>query len=99
MKIELYIAIMAGFVLSAFVMVSEVVFLRKRFVKIRKRLIHYYLARRYFSFFGGICAMILFFLVQPLIVSYLIMLVLDTVNPHFSTSVFSQVRQVLFNSD
>ena len=95
MKIELYIAIMAGFVLSAFLMVSEVVFLRKRFVKIRKRLIHYYLEGKKVRFFLGIFAVAVFFLVQPLIVAYLVMMSLDSVDPVFSVSVFRQIRHVL----
>jgi len=95
MRIELYIAIMAGCVLSVFLMVSEVVFLRKRFAMIRKRLIHYYLTGRVFRYYLGIFAIAAFFLVQPLIVAYLVMMSLDTVNPVFSISVFRQIREAL----
>ena len=92
MKIELYIAIMAGVVLSLFLMVSEIVLLRKRFAMIRKRLIHHYLAGRKVRFFLGIFAIAVFFLVQPLIVALLVMAALDDVDPHFSVSVFRQLK-------
>ena len=47
MNIELYIAIMAGFVLSFFLMVSEIVFMRKRLVGIRAYLRHLYQSRQF----------------------------------------------------
>jgi hypothetical protein len=95
MRIELYVAIMAGCVLSVFVMVSEIVLLRRRLAMLRKRLIHYYLTGRVFSFYLGIFALAAFFLVQPLIVAYLVMMSLDSLNPHFSVSVFKQLREAL----
>jgi site-specific recombinase len=95
MQIELYIAVMAGVVLWLFVMVSEVVFLRKRFVRMRKRLIHFYLERQLVRLAFSLFGIAAFFLVQPLIIAYLVMMSLDSVDPVFSSSVFRQIGQLL----
>lgn len=92
MSTELYIAVMAGMVLAFFLMVSEIVFMRKRVVNIRARLAHFYRSGRWFRFSFGIVAICAFFLVQPVIVGYLVVMALDQVDPHFSISVMRQMR-------
>ncbi len=95
MNIQLYVAIMAGVVLSLFLMVSEIVFLRKRVSRIRSRLTYFYRSGRFLRFFVGIFAISAFFLVQPLIVGFLVVMALDNVHPDFSDSVIRGIRQIL----
>ena len=95
MNIELYVAVMAGVVLSLFLMVSEIVFMRKRVSKIRVRLMHFYQSGRFLRFFLGLFAIAVFFLIQPVIVGFLVVMALDNLNPHFSDSVIREIRQVL----
>jgi hypothetical protein len=97
MNIELYVAIMAGVVLSLFLMVSEIVFLRKRVAGIRKRMEYFYQSGKYIKFFLSIFAIAAFFLIQPLIVGALVVMALDNLNPHFSSSVIREIRQVLMS--
>lgn len=95
MHIELYVAVMAGVVLSLFLMVSEIVFLRKRVSKIRTRLLYFYQSGRYPRLFIDLFAIAAFFLIQPVIVGFLVVMALDNLNPHFSDSVIREIRQVL----
>lgn len=95
MSTELYIAVMAGVVLSLFLMVGEIVFMRKRVARIRTRLVHFYQSGRVPSFLAGIFAIVGFFLLQPVIIGYLVVMALDGVDPNFSISVIRQMRQVL----
>ena len=94
MNIQLYVAIMAGVVLSLFLMVSEIVFLRKRASKIRNRLTYLYRSGRFLRFFVGMFAISAFFLVQPLIVGFLVVMALDNVHPDFSDSVIRGIQHV-----
>lgn len=95
MNIELYIAIMAGFVLAFFLMVSEIMLMRKRVVAILTRLREYYRSGEYIRLFLSTIALLAFILVQPLIVGSLVVMALDKVDPHFSTSVIREIRQGL----
>jgi uncharacterized membrane protein len=95
MNIELYVAIMAGTVLSFFLMVSEIVLIRKRLLNIRSRLAHFYRSRRFLRFYLEIFSIAAFFLVQPFIVGFLVVMALDNLNPHFSASVLHGLRQGL----
>ncbi|OIR18186.1 hypothetical protein GALL_15130 [mine drainage metagenome] len=95
MNIELYIAIMAGFVLAFFLMVSEIMLMRKRVVAILTRLRNYYRSGKYLRLFLSTLAMLALILVQPLIVGLLVVMALDKVDPHFSTSVIREIRQGL----
>jgi len=95
MNIELYIAIMAGFVLAFFLMVSEIMLMRKRVVAILTRLKDYYRAGRFMRLLLSLFAILTLILVQPLIVGSLVVIALDKVDPHFSGSVIREIRQGL----
>ena len=95
MNIELYIAIMAGVVLSLFLMVSEIAFLRKRISGIRTRLKYFYQSGRFIRLFISIFAISVFFLAQPVIVGSLVVMALDNIHPGFSDSVIRGIRHVL----
>lgn len=95
MNIELYVAIMAGTVLSFFLMVSEIVMIRKHLLNIRLRLALFYRSRRFLRFYLEACCIAAFFLIQPFIVGFLVVMALDNLNPHFSASVLRELRQGL----
>lgn len=95
MNIELYIAIMAGCVLSFFLMVSEIVFLRKRLVGIRSRLRSLCQSGRFIRLALSIFSILAFILVQPLIVGLLVAKALDKANPGFLDSVLRGIRHGL----
>ena len=95
MNIELYIAIMAGFVLAFFLMVSEVMLMRKQVVAFLTRLKNYYRSGKFVRLFLSTFAMLALILVQPLIVGFLVMMALDKVDPHFSSSVIREILQGL----
>lgn len=95
MNIELYIAIMAGFVLAFFLMVSEIMLMRKRVVTILTSLKNYYRSGSFIRLSLSLFAILAFILVQPLIVGFLVVMALDKVDPHFSGSVIREIRQGL----
>lgn len=95
MNIELYIAIMAGFVLSFFLMVSEIVFLRKRLVGIRAYLRHLYKSRNFMRLMLSFFGIAAFILIQPLIVGFLVVMALDSSSHGFSDSVIREIRHSL----
>ena len=95
MNIELYIAIMAGFVLAFFLMVSEIMLMRKQVVAFLTRLKNYYRSGKFIRLFLSTLVMLAFIFVQPLIVGLLVVMALDKIDPHFSTSVIREIRQGL----
>jgi hypothetical protein len=86
---------MAGVVLSLFLMVSEIVFMRKRVSGIRTRLMNFYRSGRFLRFFIDLFAISAFFLLQPVVIGYLVVMALDNVHPGFSDSVIRGIRQAL----
>jgi len=94
MKTELLLVIMAGVVLSLFLIVSEIAAMRKRVKRIRARLLDFWQTGRYFRLLLETSAIAVFFLMQPVIIGTLVALALDGLNPGFSGMVLDQVRQV-----
>jgi hypothetical protein len=92
MNIELYVAIMAGFVLSFFLMVSEVVFMRKRLIGILTHLRHLYRTGAFMRLMLSVCALAGFFLIQPLIIGFLVVMALDNSSHGFYDSVIREIR-------
>ena len=95
MKTELLLAVMAGVVLSLFLIVGEIAALRTRVAKMRRRMWELYRQGRFFQLLGMLIGIAVFFLVQPFIVAMLVVLALDSVAPHFSGSVIQQFREAL----
>ncbi len=95
MKTELYIVVMAGVVLSLFLIVGEIAALRKR---ARRRLAHLrylYTTGHFLRLVLELCAIAALFLVQPAIIAVLVAMVMDGLNPEFSGHVISQLRDML----
>ena len=61
--------------------------MRKQVVAFLTRLKHYHRSGKFMRLFLSTFAMLALILVQPLIVGLLVVLALDKVDPHFSTSV------------
>jgi len=93
MKTELLLVFMAGVVLSLFLIVGEIAAMRKRASRFRARLLRLYQTRRILRFLIEMSAIAVFFLVQPVIVAFLVSMALDNLNPDFSDLVVQQLRQ------
>jgi hypothetical protein len=95
MKAELSLAVMAGIVLSLFLIVGEIAALRKHVAKVRRYMWDLYRAGRFLRLLGVMFGISAFFLVQPLIVALLVITALDGLVPGFSGSVIRQLREAL----
>ena len=93
--IEMYISIMAGLVLALFLMVSEIVALRKQLSKIMVHLQLLFQTGKKVRFLVVICGIAVFLLIQPVIVALLVVLALNNFNPHFSAYLMQELEQLL----
>ncbi len=95
MKMELYFTVMAGMVLAFFLMVSEVVALRKVGAKFHLRVKNLLGTGRRGRAWAEMSLVALFFLVQPFIVAYLVVGVLEGFHHHFTDHLLKEFRQSL----
>lgn len=93
MQTELLLVVMAGVVLSLFLIVGEIAAMRKRAKRVRARMADLLHARKFLRLLLEICGIAVFFLIQPVIVAFLVALALDDLNPEFSRLVAQQLRQ------
>jgi len=94
MKTEMLLVFMASIVLSLFLIVIEIAALRKRASKIRTRLIFLYQSGRILMLIVDVSLISLFFLIQPLIVAYIVTHALNKINPDFSRIIMLQLWEV-----
>jgi hypothetical protein len=94
-KTELSLAVMAGVVLSLFLIVGEIAALRTRVSAIRRHLWELLRQGRFMRLLAVLLGIAAFFLVQPFIVAFLVISALDSLVPHFSGSVIQQFREAL----
>jgi hypothetical protein len=97
MKTELLLVFMAGVVLALFVIVIEIAAMRKRASGIRTRLMRLNQSGRILRLLIEISAIAAFFIVQPVIIAFLVTKALDNLNPDFSKHVIQQLQQVFSN--
>jgi hypothetical protein len=97
MKTELLLVFMAGVVLALFLIVIEIAAMRSRASRIRTRLMRLYQSGRILRLLIEVSAIAAFFIVQPVIVAFLVTKALDNLNPDFSKHVIQQLRQVFLN--
>jgi Sec-independent protein secretion pathway component TatC len=95
MKTELLLVIMAGVVLSLFLIVSEVAAMRKRAKALLAHLIELYRCGSILRLLLELSAIAAFFLVQPVIIGTLVAFALDGLYSGFSDMVFEQARHVV----
>lgn len=96
MKTELLMVIMAGIVLSLFMIVGEIAAMRKRVKNIRARLFRMYQSGRILRLIAELSAIAAFFLIQPVIVAILAAMALDNLYPDFSDLVAQQLQHALW---
>ncbi len=94
-RIELDIAVMAGTVLSLFLIVGEIVALRKQAVRLRDRWRRHYREARFLRLFVESCGAAAFFLVQPVLVAVMVAKAIDNFDPNFSARAMQQLKQEL----
>lgn len=95
MRPELTIVVMAGVVLSLFLIVGEIAAMRKRAQRV---LAHFKILSAGGSFLRlaiEVCAIAALFLVQPFIIGILTALALDALHTDFSGHLMRQIRDLL----
>lgn len=95
MKTELSLVVMAGVVLSLFLIVGELAAVRKRVKSIHAYLRALHHAGKFLRMIATIAAIGAFFLIQPFIIAFLVALVMDGLNPDFSDQVVRQILDIL----
>ncbi len=95
MKTELSLVVMAGVVLSLFLIVGELAAVRKRVKRAHAHLRALYHAGKFLRLIATLAAIAALFLIQPVIIAFLVALVMDGLNPDFSANVMRQIFDVL----
>ncbi|WP_297484219.1 hypothetical protein [Ferrovum sp.] len=93
-NIELYISLLGGTVISLFLIVGQVVALRSRVAAVRKRWANFHRHKNWFPLILEILGVSGFFLVQPFLIGYLIVLSLDGFTPVFSTHLIQEFHRI-----
>ena len=92
---ELYVAVMAGFVLAFFLIVGEIAALRKKIQKTYVRFRNLYDEGQRFRLLLEGIGVVMLILIQPLIIAFLVVYALDQFNSGFSTNAWHQLRHLL----
>lgn len=92
-SIELKMAILTGFVGGVIMVLAEGVALHQQLSRYRAHLRGLYQAKRFFRLFWETCSIAFIVLIQPVIVSLLVMSALDKFTPQFSVHVMAELHQ------
>src|SRR5665647_1873057 len=92
-SIELKMAIITGFIGGLLMVLAEAVALHRKLFRYRTHLRWLYHSKRFFRLFAEICSIAFVVLIQPVIVSMLMMSALDNFNPKFSAHVMAELHQ------
>ncbi len=95
MQVELYVALMGGFVLGFFIIVAEVAFFRKKAQRLYAHFQDMHRTGRHARLIAESCGIAAFFLVQPAVVALLVALALGQVNSNFPAYALQQLRRVV----
>ncbi len=98
-SIELKMALLTGVVGGLLMVVIEGVAMHGKVSKYRAHLHELNRTRRYFRMFTEICSITFVVLIQPVIVTMLVMSALDNFNPQFSIRAMAQLKQGTGNTD
>ncbi len=93
--IELKMAILTGLVGGSIMVLAECVALHRKLSRYRAHLRGLYHAKRFFRLSGEICGIAFVMLIQPVIVSILVISALDRFTPQFSVHVMAELHQGL----
>lgn len=94
-KTELSLAVMAGVVLSLFLIVGEIAALRNYVARVLLHMRNLFRKGKFLGLLAEMFAIAAFFLVQPFIVALLVIMALDSLVPEFSGNVIQQLRQAV----
>ncbi len=94
-NLQLYVALMGGVVISLFLIVGELVFLRTKVKAVRLRWHEFYRHGRKIRLALEIMGVSGIFLIQPVITSYVIVHTLDQFTPGFSRDVVDQYHHTV----
>lgn len=97
--IELKMALLSGLVGGVIMVLAEGVALHRKLSRYRAHLRELYQAKRLFRLFAEISGVALVVLIQPLIVSMLMMRTLDGFTPQYSVHAIAQLRQVILGGN
>jgi hypothetical protein len=92
-SIELKMAILTGFVGGVIMVLAEGVALHQKLSRYRTHLRGLYHAKSFLRLSAEICGIAFVVLIQPVIVSMLVMSALDKFTPQFSAHVMSELHQ------
>lgn len=98
-SIELKMAILTGAVVGLLMVVIEGVAIHRKVSAYRTHLRVLYLRKRFYRLFAEICGIAFVVLIQPLIISALVAMALDNLNPKFSAHVMAQLKQGIYDGD
>jgi uncharacterized membrane protein len=98
-SIELEMAILTGAVGGLLMVVIEGVAMHSKLSKYRSHLRELYRTKKFFRLFAEIGSIAFVVLIQPVIVSMLVMSALDNFNPQFSIHAMAQLKQGIRNDD
>lgn len=88
---ELYISVMAGFVLAAFLIAAELAALRKRLAGMAAALENMRRSGQHFKRIAAICGIAAFFLIQPVVVALLVAAALGQLDTNFSAHLLREI--------
>jgi hypothetical protein len=98
-SIELKIAILTGTVGGLIMVLAEGVAMHSKLSKYRAHLRELYRTRRFFRLFAEIGSIAFVVLIQPAIVTMLVLSALDNFNPQFSAHAMAQLKQGIVGGD
>jgi hypothetical protein len=98
-SIELKMAILTGAVGGLILVLAEGVALHGKLSKYRAHLRELYRAKCIFRLFAEIGSIAFVVIIQPVIVTMLVMSALDNFNPQFSIHAMAQLKQGISNGD
>jgi hypothetical protein len=96
-SIELEMAILTGAVGGLIMVVAEGVALHAKLSKYRAHLRELYRTKKFFRLFAEIGSIAFIVLIQPVIVTMLVMSALDNFNPQFSIHAMAQLKHGIHN--
>jgi hypothetical protein len=98
-SIELKMAILTGIVGGLLLVVIEGVAMHNKLSKYRTHLRELFSTRRFLRLYAEIASIALVVLIQPVIVTLLVMSALDNFDPQFSIHAMAQLKQGLITGD
>ena len=91
--IELRVSLLAGFMGGALLVLAEAVALHRQVSKYRDHLRELYRSGRFLRLLSEIFGIIFAALIQPVIVSWMLLLAMDNFTPEFSQHAVQQLKQ------